>query len=182
VHVWAGPRVQLPNRDYFLYEGPVEAVTAPTRFSPGGQTANLWWPSDRAWAVASEIDLAWTYVAGPAELVDALVADDRIEALRAGRDDLLSRVEGWVERWVDDALDELLTAGTATIETSRGTVQAYLRRPTWSRTGELLTDRTGDSGGHGSTRARLHRCGEDEMRQVLKHFILWEVIALVGGQ
>jgi hypothetical protein len=44
---------------------------------------SIWWPDDRAWCVATEIDFRWTYVAGSRELVDALVADERFEALHA---------------------------------------------------------------------------------------------------
>ena len=38
-------------------------------------------PAHRAWCVASEIDLLWTYVGGPRGLIDTILADDRIEAL-----------------------------------------------------------------------------------------------------
>ena len=84
-----GPRVRLPYREYLLYRGPAEAVVAIARV-PGtwGQCANLWWPADRAWCVATEIDLEWTYVGGPRGLIDAILADDRIEALPAAPDDL----------------------------------------------------------------------------------------------
>jgi hypothetical protein len=46
--VRAGPRVCLPNREYLLYQGPAEAVTATAAVhdSPG-QCANLWWPAAR---------------------------------------------------------------------------------------------------------------------------------------
>ncbi len=37
------------------------------------QTPNLWWPEDRAWFVATEIDLAWTYVGGREALIEQLV-------------------------------------------------------------------------------------------------------------
>ena len=80
--VLEGPRVQLPNRSYLLYQGPAEAaLTLPALEGAFGQCPNLWWPADRAWCVASEIDLPWTYIGGPRGLVDAILADDRIEAL-----------------------------------------------------------------------------------------------------
>src|SRR4051794_4772473 len=41
-----------------------------------------WWPEDRAWVVASDIDLPSTYVAGSAELAERLMGDGRLEALR----------------------------------------------------------------------------------------------------
>ena len=45
------------------------------------QSANLWWPADRAWCVATEIDFAWTYVGGTRAVVDALLADPRLDAV-----------------------------------------------------------------------------------------------------
>jgi hypothetical protein len=75
-------RVRLPGRNYVLARGPIE--WAIDSFLPlRDQSANLWWPEDRAWVVTSEIDLAWTYVAATAAVVDALVADARIEAMEA---------------------------------------------------------------------------------------------------
>lgn len=59
-------RVRLPNRDYLLFTGPVEQAA-------GWQDGpNLWWPDDRAWCVASEIDLDYTLVGGSQGLGDEL--------------------------------------------------------------------------------------------------------------
>ncbi len=77
------PRVRLPNRDYALFQGPLDAATElgsawGDTFFP--QSPNLFWPQDQAWCVASEIDLYCTLVAGSQALADALVADRRLEA------------------------------------------------------------------------------------------------------
>lgn len=45
--------------------------------------ANLFWPGDRAWCVATEIDLDSTYVGGSVELIADLLADPRLEAFPA---------------------------------------------------------------------------------------------------
>ena len=66
-----GPRVQLPGCDYLLYTGPVDGALA---FAGSGQTPNLWWPGDRAWCVASDIDLCWSYVGGSVQLIEELIA------------------------------------------------------------------------------------------------------------
>ncbi len=47
------------------------------------QSANLWWPDDRAWFVATEIDLMSTYVGGSRECIDALLAAPKLEVLEA---------------------------------------------------------------------------------------------------
>jgi hypothetical protein len=80
--VRAGPQVQLPNRAYYLYRGPITDVSAVSR-APFELAANLWWPEDQAWCVATEIDFAWTYVAGSRRLQAAILADNRLEALPA---------------------------------------------------------------------------------------------------
>lgn len=176
-----GPRVQLPNRDYLLYTGPVEAVGATIVLPDRPVTPNLWWPADRAWFVASEIDLSWTYVGGPAGLIETVLADDRLEALPAEPSDPLTRVEDWVTSWVDEATTRLLTDGQAVIVTSRGTVQARLDRPSRFRRGSLRTATEGDNGVSGSSWSGLsHRDGE-ELRGEISLRLALTVIGLVGG-
>jgi hypothetical protein len=41
---------------------------------PREQSPALWWPADRAWCVATDPELMSTYVAGPVEVVEALLA------------------------------------------------------------------------------------------------------------
>lgn len=47
----------------------------------GVQSPSLWWPDDRAWVVATDVDLNSTYVGGSAALVAALLADPGLEVL-----------------------------------------------------------------------------------------------------
>ncbi len=70
-------RVELPQRNYLLFHEPI-AKAAGWADGP-----NLWWPEDRAWCVASEIDHPYTYVGGPQTLIDAIVQHPAIEALPA---------------------------------------------------------------------------------------------------
>ncbi len=85
-----GPRVSLPNRNYFLFDGPLDAATElgwtiGDAFFP--QSPNLFWPQDHAWCVASEIDLHCTLVAGSQLLAESLVTDSRLEAWRVDPED-----------------------------------------------------------------------------------------------
>jgi hypothetical protein len=48
---------------------------------------NIWWPDDRAWCVASEIDHPYSYVGGSEELIEEVVADLELEALPAQLED-----------------------------------------------------------------------------------------------
>jgi hypothetical protein len=99
-----GPRVSLPGRKYILFEGPLAAAGElgwhrgeilnaahpergfdPDEFEP--QSPSLFWPDDRSWCVATEIDLDSTYVGGSRQLVDALLEDAACEAWPAPLDD-----------------------------------------------------------------------------------------------
>jgi hypothetical protein len=83
--VLEGSRVRLPGRDYLLLAGSLVAAPQLGWADPYGfsfpQSPNLFWPTDQAWCVASEIDLCCTLVAGSDALAGALVGD---RALRRG--------------------------------------------------------------------------------------------------
>jgi hypothetical protein len=78
----AGPRVRAPGRDYLLYRGPIGTAVALCRF-PFDQSPNLWWPDDRSWCVATGLDLQSTYLGGPDDLIQSVLADGRLETLPA---------------------------------------------------------------------------------------------------
>ncbi|MDQ3758162.1 MAG: hypothetical protein M3394_09980 [Actinomycetota bacterium] len=77
--VGQAPSFQIPGRRLHLLGGPIEAVE---RSCCGRyyQSANLWWPDDRAWCVATEIDFRSTYLGGSARCMAEVVADPRLEA------------------------------------------------------------------------------------------------------
>jgi hypothetical protein len=176
-----GPRVNLPNREYLLYPGPVEAVTGVASFAGLGQTPNLWWPADRAWCVATEIDLPWTYLAGPAGLIDSILHDRRVEALPASPTDPLTHVEAWVAAWVNQATAALLSDGETVISTSRGTVHAWLTNPARFRHGMLRTQTLGDNGVDGTSATRLSHCGREDLRDEISFYLTAAIIGVVGA-
>jgi hypothetical protein len=98
VLTWADPSpplpvVELPWREYRLLTGPLDAAREVGRlfndvFDP--HSPNLIWPDDHAWCVATDVDLASTYIAGPQALADELLADPRLEAWAVREDDPLS--------------------------------------------------------------------------------------------
>jgi len=174
-----GPRVRHPNRNYLLYRGPAEAVIAPANLAgTGGQCANLWWPADRAWCVASEIDLPWSYIGGPRGLIDAVLADRRVEALPAAPDDPVSRVEDWVAGWASDLADGLLARGEAALSTPRGSIEAWLRRPSRMRDGELRIRATGAGGGYSRSSSHLGLREDEQLRAELTHYLSYAVLDL----
>ena len=79
--------LQLPSRDYYLFSGVVGSITESLERPPFRQSANLWWPEDRAWFVATEIDFAWTYVGGSEALIQELIDDPTLEAISVQIDD-----------------------------------------------------------------------------------------------
>jgi len=76
------PCVQLPSREYYLLSGPISGVNESLEEPPSSQSANLWWPDDRAWCVAIEIDFASTYVGGSKGLIRELVQHPDLEGIQ----------------------------------------------------------------------------------------------------
>ncbi|HEU4692113.1 MAG TPA: hypothetical protein VFS23_27310 [Vicinamibacterales bacterium] len=72
----AAPTVSLPNREYFLYRGPIGVVPRFEHLPGHLQTPNMWWPEDRAWFVATEIDFDSTLVACTRSCALGLLAGD----------------------------------------------------------------------------------------------------------
>jgi hypothetical protein len=178
--VRSGPRVRLPHRDYLLYAGPVEAVTTIAPLSQSAQTPNLWWPADRAWCVATDIDLPWTYIGGPAGLIERILGDNRIEALPAGPGDTVTHVEDWITGWVEDATATLMAEGEVDISTSRGTVQAWLERPSRFRRGWLRTTTVADNDVTGTNEEPITDRDEASVRDRASFRLTCCVIGLVG--
>lgn len=91
-----GPRFELPGRDHVLFSAPPRAFADPEwllqvpwrdrpaeehGFRPSAQSPSLLWPEDRSWVMVSEVDFDSTIVAGSPALIEALCADEQLEAL-----------------------------------------------------------------------------------------------------
>jgi hypothetical protein len=76
----------LPSREYWLLRGPIDLAAANLGDEPAEQSANLWWPADGAWFVATDIDLRTTYVGGSAACIADLLAADGLEAAQVPAD------------------------------------------------------------------------------------------------
>ncbi|GAA3919662.1 hypothetical protein [Microbacterium invictum] len=98
-----GARLELPGRGHVLFRGGVRELAGPDwflhvpwrdriaeghGFDPSAHSPSLLWPDDHAWVLVTEVDYDSTIVGGSGELIRALVADDRVEALplREGAD------------------------------------------------------------------------------------------------
>ncbi|MPZ00579.1 MAG: hypothetical protein GEU97_21910 [Actinophytocola sp.] len=79
--VLTGPRLRHPGRDYLLFSGQLEtAIETGFDVRFGSQSPNLFWPADRTWCVATEIDFDSTLVAGSTSLIDDVLTDPALEA------------------------------------------------------------------------------------------------------
>lgn len=75
------PLFRLPAREYVLFRGPLDADLGPlgTR-EVHGPSPSLLWPDDHSWCLATEVDFDSTLVGASAEVIDAILADPRLEA------------------------------------------------------------------------------------------------------
>lgn len=174
-----GPRVELPGRIYALFVGPLAALPS-LIVAQDDHSPNLWWPDDRAWCVATEIDLAWTYVGGAAALISEALADPRLEAQPASPDDVHQlRPPGWLTPAIEDAATELLDSGAATLHTWRGTVHAELERPHDRTDGALRIQHRSSNGFGGSGWSRITEHDPVHLRDHLTRALTRAVIELL---
>ena len=75
-------RLRGVGRDYLLYQGRLANIM---RFFTNflSEPPNIWWPSDRAWFVATDIDLDSTYIGASRECISALLDHPELEAVPA---------------------------------------------------------------------------------------------------
>ncbi len=89
---WAGlgapfasamPTLVLPGRNYHIMGGRLdeaaESLSDPADLH-SHRSPNLWWPEDRSWFVATEIDLAWSFVGGTTACVDSVLGQPDLAA------------------------------------------------------------------------------------------------------
>ena len=81
------PTFEVPLRGYYLLVGPIEAAGESVCDPPREQSPNLWWPDDRSWCVATEIDANTTYIACDQPCCRAIVSRADLEAAAVSPDD-----------------------------------------------------------------------------------------------
>ena len=83
------PTLALPDREYWLVRGTVADAVRNLAPEPHEQSANLWWPADRSWCAATDIDLMSTYVGGSAACIAAVLSSPALEAAAAAAEDAI---------------------------------------------------------------------------------------------
>lgn len=81
--------VRTPHREYVLLRGPLDAATT-LAANLRSEGPNIWWPEDRAWCVATEVDLDSTYIAGSSRLIEDAMRSRTLDVVPA---DLKDRVD-----------------------------------------------------------------------------------------
>jgi hypothetical protein len=167
------------SENYALFVGPLAGVPSLID-AQDNHSPNLWWPDDRAWCVATEIDLAWTYVGGPGALVTDVLANPRLEAQPASPDDSYRwQPPAWLALAIEDATTELLDSRTATLRTWRGTVHAQLERPHGQTDGGLRIQRRPSNGFAGSGWSRMNEDDPVRLRHNVTNRLTWAVLELL---
>ena len=75
------------GHDVVVVRGTVDDVVRNLAPEPHEQSANLWWPADRAWCVVTDLDLRSNYVGGTADCITELSAAPGLEVLPAAPED-----------------------------------------------------------------------------------------------
>jgi hypothetical protein len=84
--------IAIPGRTMLLLRGPLaDAATVSMVEAPFEQSPSLWWPADRAWCVATDIDLVSTYIGCSNACIEAILDEPSLEAWRVNLED---RVDG----------------------------------------------------------------------------------------
>jgi hypothetical protein len=73
--------ISLPWRRYHLLQGCIDdAIISLSDDRCRHQSANIWWPEDKSWCVAVEVDHRCTYVGGSNMCIEAIIQDSSLEA------------------------------------------------------------------------------------------------------
>ena len=75
------PLVRLPHREHYLFTGPLARAARPFMLGPWEQSPSMWWPADRSWFVATEVDGYSSYAGGSQAAIAAVLASPVLEAL-----------------------------------------------------------------------------------------------------
>lgn len=85
--------IEHGGRRHLLFVADLSAGARPFVLDPHGEpvdphvSPHLWWPDDRAWVVATDVDFRSTLVASPRACADRILSDPAFETFEVGVDD-----------------------------------------------------------------------------------------------
>lgn len=97
----AAPLFEAPGRRWHLFCAPLDHLERPFWDGLEHQAANLAWPEDRSWCLATEIDAEVTYVGGSKDLIIAILEAPGLEAVPARLDERLAGLSDVLKPVVD---------------------------------------------------------------------------------
>ncbi|WEG13276.1 hypothetical protein PU629_02615 [Pullulanibacillus sp. KACC 23026] len=77
------PLVSKPNRRYYLFNGCIHDLGSDEFEKSRCEPPEYWFPEDKAWCVATDMDIFWTYVGGSYECVDSILHSRQLESVPA---------------------------------------------------------------------------------------------------
>ncbi|MDE0063233.1 MAG: hypothetical protein OXU72_10650 [Gammaproteobacteria bacterium] len=107
----AAPAIEAPGRRWHLFRAPVDHLERSFVDGFENQTANLAWPEDRSWCLATEIDAEVTYVGGSKKLISAILEAPGLEAMPARLDGRLAGLRDVLTPVVDQPAGIALPQG-----------------------------------------------------------------------
>ncbi len=81
-----GAHLHLPDRDYIVFQGAIDTAKH-SAFKWRFQAMNLWWPADRRWFLATDIDLESTYIGIDDNGMEALMNHASLETVATDPND-----------------------------------------------------------------------------------------------
>ncbi len=174
------PTLELPWREYQLYEGTPAGATSFIAAGGRFQSASIWWAADRSWFVASEIDLAVTYVGASRDIIDRLLEDPRLETTPSSSDaSIMRRVPSWLASVIDAASEEVLATGSTEISLSMGSLRVVFDRRGRGH-GLIHTSFERTFGGRGASGGRVEAVDKGELRDGLRLYIESAVFSMIA--
>jgi len=76
-------RVHRPQRSYLLYVGDLAGMVDFRIGEFHRLPPEYWFPDDKSWCVATDIDLYWTYVGGSQSCIEAILRNSELESVPA---------------------------------------------------------------------------------------------------
>ena len=88
----AAPAIESPGRRWHLFRAPLDHLERSFVDGFENQTANLAWPENRSWCLATEIDAEVTYVGGSKGLISAILDEPGLDAVPARLHERLAKL------------------------------------------------------------------------------------------
>ena len=91
--------LKVPGREeFYLYHGPLDGVLSFYEWSLIHRSPNIWWPNDKSWFVATEIDSLDSYVGGSKACIKRILEHPDLEAFPTTVDTLANGIGDTINR------------------------------------------------------------------------------------